>query len=318
MIAAGSLVGRSVAIRPFRGDRYWLAVSAEPLLDAPESFLVLRGRFDDALYAFLAARRLEADRAHPRATVLIDEILRLLHAGGKRLRPAFCYWGYRAAGGSDEERIVRAAAALELLHTFALIHDDLMDGANERRGAPASVVALAEIGRGRGLADPEGFGVAAAILAGDLAAVLADQLFLEASFPPQAVVRALERYHEMRTEMATGQVLHLQRAASDEREARRVAFMKGGGYTVERPLLIGAALAGGPMRVQERLSHFGAPLGEAFQLRDDLLDGDGPPSITKETVNALVAEARGALDPSLLDADAVRALGTLAEPVSIA
>src|SRR5713226_7648286 len=155
-------------------------MGADPLLDAPESFLVLRDRFDDALFEFLSMRRQEAEWVDPRATLLVDEILRILRAGGKRLRPAFCYWGYRAAGGLEEDRIVKAAAALELLHTFALMHDDLMDGSTERRGVPTGSIALADIGRQRGIDQPDRFGVSASILSGDLAAVLADQLFLEA------------------------------------------------------------------------------------------------------------------------------------------
>ncbi len=292
-------------------------MGADPLLDAPESFLVLRDRFDDALIEFLSMRRQEAEWVDPRATLLIDEILRIVRAGGKRLRPAFCYWGYRAAGGLEEDRIVKAAAALELLHTFAILHDDLMDGAAERRGVPASSVALADIARQGGIDQPDRFGVSASMLTGDLAMVLADQMFLEAAFPPVAVVRALERYNEMRIEMATGQVLDLQHAAADEREARRIAVMRGGAYTVERPLLIGAALAGGSMLVQTRLSRFGAPLGEAFQLSDDLLDQQSHPAITKELVNSLVDEARGALDDQVLEHEAVRALGTLAELVAL-
>src|SRR5439155_14628007 len=144
------------------------------------AFLELRDRFDDELRDFLRARRQEAEWTDPRATILVDEVMRLVEAGGKRLRPAFCYWGWRAAGGLDDDRIVKAAAALELLHTFALIHDDLMDDAAERRGVPATRPFLHELAHTRGLAlDPAAFGFSAAILVGDLAAVLADQLFLE-------------------------------------------------------------------------------------------------------------------------------------------
>ena len=139
---------------------------------------------------------------------MADEIGRLLGAGGKRLRPAFCYWGFRAAGGDDGEPIVRASAAMELLHTMALVHDDLLDDAVERRGAPTtgpwmreSAPALAPT------RDPRSFGTAAAVLVGDLSAVLADRLLLESGFEAEALARALAVYHRMRIETAVGQFL---------------------------------------------------------------------------------------------------------------
>ena len=146
----------------------------------------------------------------------------------------FCFWGYRAAGGVDDEPIERAAAALELLHTMALIHDDLMDRSPERRGAPASAFQLADRARVRGSSDPERAGASLALLAGDLANVLADRLLLTSGFEPRALVGALDRYHRMRTEMALGQALDL---AGGDADPALVARLKGGSYTVEGPLL---------------------------------------------------------------------------------
>ena len=167
-------------------------------------------------------------------------------AGGKRIRPAFCYWGYRAAGGADGEPIVRAAAALELLHTMALIHDDLMDGspsgAAARHRAPAGRSRRAREGSP---ATPSAFGESGALLAGDLAAVLADRLMLDVRLPAASAGRARSgRYHQMRTDMALGQFLDLAPSRRSEPSAR-IAALKGGSYTVEGPLLVGAALAGG-------------------------------------------------------------------------
>ncbi|MGH2635655.1 MAG: polyprenyl synthetase family protein, partial [Actinomycetota bacterium] len=95
---------------------------------------LVRERVDPAIARFLEERRAELVAMDPGAAILVDEIRRLLEAGGKRIRPALCFWAYRAVGGPDEPPIHRAAAALELLHTFALIHDDVMDGSRERRG----------------------------------------------------------------------------------------------------------------------------------------------------------------------------------------
>ena len=216
-------------------------MAAEPTPHDPPDLDALRTRFDGALGSFLARVRAEMAPLAPDALLPIEEVIRLVGAGGKRLRPAFCYWGYRAAGGVDGEQIERAAAALELLHTMALIHDDLMDRSPERRGAPSSAIQLTEQARRRGSPDPERAGASLALLAGDLAAVLADRLLLESGFPPDRLVGALDRYHRMRIDMALGQgmdvaggdreprrrggaqgrVLHGRGAAADRRGARR-------------------------------------------------------------------------------------------------
>jgi geranylgeranyl diphosphate synthase type I len=282
----------------------------------------LRGRIDAALTTFLEGRREVLGRTEPAALELLDEVRRLQDAGGKRIRSAFCYWGFRAGGGPGAgeagERIVHAAAALELLHTMALIHDDLMDGAKERRGVPATAVWFSERARELGApGDPEAFGLATAVLVGDLAAVLADRMLLEADFAPDALARALAEYHPMRERMAIGQFLDVGGAAGDPEVARRAAALKGGAYTVEGPLLIGAALAGASERVRDRLRRFGRPLGEAFQLRDDLEDGEAPPGVGPETVNGLVAEARRALDLDALGSEPARALEELADLVAM-
>ena len=295
-----------------------VAVAGDSFSGPFEASLSLRERFDDALRDFLGMRRREIEWSEPEATVLIDEIDRLLVAGGKRLRPAFCYWGHRAGGGSDDGRIIVAAASLELLHTMALIHDDLMDEAKERRGVEASSVHLtAEAGR-RGLpAAPERFGWSAAILVGDLAAVLADRMFLEAGFSPVATTRALDRYHRMRGEMAVGQYLDVAGVAIEPAAARRVAKLKGGAYTVEGPLVIGASLAGASLHRQALLSRYGDPLGQAFQLRDDLNDREGGHGATPGTVNALVDDAVAVLDPGEFDVETLGALQDLAELVAM-
>jgi geranylgeranyl diphosphate synthase, type I len=278
--------------------------------------LGLARRVDDVLFGFLADVRGELATIDAGPVVLVEEIERLLRAGGKRLRPAFCYWGYRAAGGGDGggggggEPIVRAAASLELLHTMALIHDDLMDGARERRGVLATASALE---RAAGPSAPPGYGRSAAILAGDLAAVLADRLLLDSGFGPTRVAAALERYHWMRERMAAGQFLDIAGLAQDEATARRAAGLKGGVYTVEGPLRIGAALAGASPEIEAVLVAFGAPLGVAFQLRDDLEDRDGRHGAGPEEIHALIARATAALDGGPVAADALDALTAMAE-----
>jgi geranylgeranyl diphosphate synthase type I len=282
----------------------------------------LRARVDAALAGFLDETLRRVERLDLAARPLADEVRRLVESGGKRVRPAFCYWGYRAAGGNDrgasDEPIVRAAAALELLHTMALVHDDLIDGAKERRGVPTTAVWFSERASELGApGDPETFGVSTAILVGDVSAVWADGLFLASGFSPEALARALIVYHDMREQMAVGQFLDVGGAVGGLQVARRAAALKSGSYTVEGPLLIGAALAGGSPAASECLSRFGRPLGEAFQLRDDLEDGEAAAGVTRGTVNELVAQAKTALDPDLLTAESIPALGGLADMVAM-
>src|SRR5437899_3390334 len=151
-----------------------LAAMASPSSLSPTDPVALQDRINDVLRSFLSARRQELAWLDPRATEPIDEVIGLFEAGGKRIRPAFCYWGFRAAGGPHGEAILRAAASLELLHTMALIHDDVMDGSATRRGRPTVHARQAEAAASRGQAEPERIGTAVAILGGDLASVLAD------------------------------------------------------------------------------------------------------------------------------------------------
>jgi len=294
----------------------------EPPIAAPSALQAVRTRVEAALRTFLDQQRAEIAGMDPNASPLLEELERVLWSGGKRLRPAFCYWGYRAAGGKDGQPIVRAAASLELLHTFALVHDDVMDESESRRGVAPSHVHLAEEHRRRRLpGSAERYGLSAAILVGDLATVLADRLLLESGFSPKAVATAFRRYDRMRTEMAVGQFLDVGEAGEVDRwRAARIASLKTGSYTVEGPLHIGAILAGGSLEAMTCLSRYGAPLGEAFQLRDDILDAAEdrrrdllPPAGGPDRVNALVAEACTALDREVLTLEAVEALRSLAE-----
>jgi geranylgeranyl diphosphate synthase, type I len=164
-------------------------------------------RVDAILESFLTERRDEAFAVDPLTVEPVEEIHRLVRAGGKRLRPACTYWGYRAAGGADGPEIWRAAAAVELLHTMALLHDDVMDADDERRGEPTARARQTAAARARGQADPEGVGVAVAIVAGDLAAAFAEQLFSTAGFSPERQMAGAARLARMRLELALGAYL---------------------------------------------------------------------------------------------------------------
>lgn len=217
-------------------------------------------------------------------TALRDFVL----GGGKRLRPTFAWWGWRVAGGEQDgplaEAVLRAVSSLELIQACALVHDDVMDDSALRRGAPTMHVAFADNHRGRGWHGvPERFGVCAAILLGDIALAWADDMFHCSGVPVDRLTAASEPWRGMRSEMLAGQYLDVLTQARGDLSAKaalRVARWKTAAYTVERPLHVGAALGGADPDLVKCLRTFGADIGVAFQLRDDLLGVFGDAAVT--------------------------------------
>ncbi|MFC5940844.1 polyprenyl synthetase family protein [Micromonospora harpali] len=244
----------------------------------------LRQRVDKALAGFLAGQRTWLTAVDEALVPVAEAIEAFVLGGGKRLRPAFAYWGFRGAGGGDADQVVTALAALEFVQASALIHDDLMDRSDTRRGEPAVHRRFAARHRGAGWGgDADGFGDAAAILLGDLCLVWSDELLHSAGLDPRIVARARPVFDEMRTEVTVGQYLDVLTQATGDTSVERagkVARYKSAKYTVERPLLLGAALADAPAHVRAAYSAYGLPLGEAFQLRDDVLGVFGDPAQT--------------------------------------
>ncbi|MFD8228792.1 polyprenyl synthetase family protein [Streptomyces massasporeus] len=216
---------------------------------------------------------------------MADRLAAYVRRGGKRLRTAFVWCGWRAAGGSgDASAVLRTGAALELLQACALIHDDVMDGSPLRRGAPAMHVDFAHGHRaGRTGGSAESFGTSAAVLAGDLALAWADDLLTETALASPHGPRLFEEWRAMRTEMVAGQYRDLRAQASGSsgaEEALTIAVLKSARYTVARPLALGASLAGADARTLGALRAAGRCAGLAFQLRDDLLGAFGDPVLT--------------------------------------
>jgi len=211
----------------------------------------------------------------------LPEALAAYLGGGKGLRPRFCYWGHALAGEHSSPQLLQAGAALELLHTFALIHDDLMDNSDTRRGRPALHRAIAAQHRRDGRAgDPDQYGHAMALLAGDLAFSVASRL--AAALPAPAVTI----WSRMIDELVLGQFLDLAGSARQDRSrdvACATTLLKSGQYTVTSPLRLGAALGGVP-ELPAELVRYGDLAGEAFQLRDDLLGVFGDPRRTGKPV----------------------------------
>lgn len=250
----------------------------------PGSGSVLVDRVETALTAFLADQASMLEGIGPDLGPVWEAIKEFLLDGGKRLRPTFAYWGYRGAGGADGDGIVRAAASLELLHACALIHDDVMDGSDTRRGNPAVHRRFATLhGKHGWEGASDAFGESAAILLGDICLVWAEQMLNTCGLPDDALRRVRPVYDEMRVELMSGQYLDLLEQAlggHDMTRALRVARFKSAKYTIERPLHVGAALAGDDLSVRQAYSAYGLPLGEAFQLRDDVLGVFGDPELT--------------------------------------
>ncbi|GLY47626.1 polyprenyl synthetase family protein [Lentzea sp. NBRC 102530] len=249
-----------------------------------------RVQLDGALHDFLRVRE-------DRAPELAAELTGLIMAGGKRIRPTFAWWGWRAAGGSTHaDDVVRALVALELLQCCALVHDDVMDRSATRRGKPSvhETFAARHL-RERWAGSTRQYGDSAAILVGDLALAWADDALVTAGLPADALHRAWEPWQSMRTEMILGQHLDLLAVARREESmehALRVAALKTAAYTVERPLHLGAALAGAPEDVVDCLRAYGHDIGVAFQLRDDLIGVFGDPSVTGKPVGEDLREGK--------------------------
>lgn len=258
---------------------------------APPSLRAVAKRVEARLAVLLDAEEDRWATVDPDLLAPLRSLRRLLESGGKRLRPAFCHWAFVGVGGDPgDPRVVDAGAALEMLHAFALVHDDVIDGSATRRGEDTAHVEYAtRHARAGWRGEGRRFGEGVAILVGDLAHVYAGHLL--GRVPPTTAAV----WDELRVEVNMGQYLDLLgtvRADRDRALAHRVARYKSGKYTIERPLHVGATLAGAGDRAVAALSAYGDPLGEAFQLRDDVLGAFGDPALTGKPVGEDLREGK--------------------------
>ncbi len=259
------------------------------------------------LSEILAAERREWAELDPSLDEPLGDLADMVLGGGKRIRPAYCHWGWMLGGGDPSgDGALDAGCALELLHAFALAHDDVMDGSDTRRGSPTVWRKFVRRHQNRGWrGEDRRFGEAAAVLVGDMAMVLADRTLGRVSPETRDV------WDQVRTELNMGQYLDVVGSAKGSvtaDEARKVIEHKTARYTVVRPLQLGAALAG-RADLAEPLARHGRPVGLAFQLRDDVLGAFGDPAATGKPVGddlregkptLLVALARAAASPAQL------------------
>lgn len=277
--------------------------SDQPSATASAQDTQFREDLDARIRGFFAVERERVTAISPDATRLVDAVGQLTE-GGKRLRARLCHWGWRAAGGeAGSDVVVAAAASLELFQTAALIHDDILDRSDTRRGRPSVHRVFEALHRESGwAADPAHFGVSAAVLTGDMSLSFAEQLFADAAarVAPQAGARAREIFSTMRTEVMAGQYLDIHAevappAADPARQLERamtVLRYKSAKYSVEHPVAIGAALAGADEAFLRACAAFTLPLGEAFQLRDDVLGVFGDPETTGKPAGDDVREGK--------------------------
>lgn len=261
-----------------------------PFPPADPASAAFREAVGQTLERFLDARRVQLDAIGAE----LAPVWQMAHdftAGGKRLRPAFCYWGYVAAAGqpSDATELLRAASSLDLLHVSALVHDDVMDASDTRRGLPAAHKQFETIFNRRGGRGADtSFGRAGAILLGDLLVMWSTEMLAQSGVPAEGLARALPLVEAMRTEVTAGQYLDVvaqSRPGDIDVDdalslADRVVEFKSARYTVQRPVQFGAALGGAAPEVIEGLAAFGSPLGKAFQFRDDILGVFGDEALT--------------------------------------
>lgn len=243
----------------------------------------------ERISGFLSAQRKDLQDISPDTTALLDAIA-ALSAGGKRMRASLCYWGWRGAGGDPAaEQIISAGAALELFQSAALIHDDIIDNSDTRRGSPSIHRLFESLHRQHGWSlDPARFGQAAAVLTGDMCLSFSEELFASVGEATRHGGVARQVFNQMRTEVMAGQYLDvLEEVAGPKKEpsdaverAQRIIRYKSAKYSTEHPLVLGGALAGGEDALLRQYSNFALPLGEAFQLRDDVLGVYGDPGTT--------------------------------------
>lgn len=274
------------------------AVPEPPSRAEPSEWLPkVRAKVDVALREFFDEKKRETIEISPPTLELVDEIEAITMRGGKRLRPAVAVAGYRCIRpGDGMERLLELGASLELLQSYLLIHDDWMDEDEIRRGGTAVHASLQRRHRDSHL------GAALGVLAGDLASIYAWELFLEAPFPTQAWARASAMFVQIQKQVYCGQQLDL----TGDDDVARMHALKTTSYSVRGPLLLGALL-GNPNADQLcALADWAGPIGEAFQIRDDLLGALGSPDKTGKPgmdiphgkVSSVVMELRRSTDPA--------------------
>ncbi len=258
-----------------------------------------KSQIDPFLNAYFEEKLREASSIDPEVVVLVEEIRRFVQNGGKKIRPAFTYAGYVACGGRSHDAILYASSAIEMMHGFALIHDDIIDKADLRRDNPSVHRVFEDFHKKRNFTgSPEDFGLAAAILAGDLALSFADELLNDAPFPAERIRRAKNYFDLNKKQVILGEYLDVLapvRKQISEADVLKILEYKTAKYTIERPMHIGAILAGAEEDILQGFSSYAVPLGQAFQIQDDILGTFSTEEIIGKPVDSDIKEGKKTL-----------------------
>lgn len=257
-------------------------------------------RLDVYLKKYFDQKMVKARKTDPLAEEAVKMIADFTLAGGKRIRPALVYYSYLAAGGSDEEKIVETSMSIELTHAFLLIHDDIIDKDLKRHGISTIHERYKKIGQKiSSRKDSIHFGNSMAMLAGDMAGAMANEIIFNSAFPPGIIVKALDKLQEIVYRIVPGEMLDVvleTRGKATEEEVLKMYEGKTSSYSFEGPLHLGTLLAGEfSQEFLQKYSAYAMPLGKAFQIRDDILGLFGDEKKTGKPVGSDIVEGKQTL-----------------------
>jgi geranylgeranyl diphosphate synthase type I len=245
-------------------------------MDSIELLKIYKKRLDAELKKYFSVKLQQARKNDTLAEAAVKMIADFTLAAGKRIRPALVYYGYLACGGRDGKKIVEASMGIELTHSYLLIHDDIVDRDAMRHGIPTVHEKYKKIGRRISFRkNEEHFGNSMAILTGDMASAMANEIIFNSRFKPETILRALNKLQEIVYTIVPGEMLDVvmeMRGTTTEKEVLKMYEGKTSSYSFEGPLHLGCLLAG--KKDEEKLKNFSAyalPVGVAFQIRDDII-----------------------------------------------
>jgi geranylgeranyl diphosphate synthase type I len=244
-------------------------------MDSKEILADFKEKVDAEIEIYLDKAIKEAGAKDAVIADSLKYVKKVILSGGKRLRPAFMYYGYLAAGGKEKEKIIRASVSIELIHTFLLIHDDIIDRDSKRHGLPTINRRYEKIAKNIFFGkNPEHFGNSMAIIIGDMVCALGNQIIFNSEFDPKLIMKALDTLQDIISYTAIGQSLDLYseyKKGATEEEILKICEYKTAKYTIEGPLYLGAILGGADKNLLSALSRYAIPVGIAFQIQDDIL-----------------------------------------------
>jgi len=244
-------------------------------MNSEQELLEYKKILDRKIAGYFSEKIKKAEKINSLAVQAVKNIRDLTLAGGKRARAAFMYWGYKAAGGRDDEKIIEASMSIELTHIFLLIHDDIIDRDAFRHGVPTMQKVYEKMARRLYLKkDPVHFGNSMAMIVGDMAAAAGNEIIFNSKFSPDAILKTLDKLQDIVSVTVGGEMMDVvleARGKATEKEILKVHENKTAKYTIEGPLHLGALLAGAEGKILEDLSAYAVPVGIAFQIQDDIL-----------------------------------------------